>query len=85
LCGLWWGLEAMSAGLPVIAAAVPGNAALILHCESGLLVAPGNRVELVEAVVRLAGEGGLRARLGEAGRRVMLQMQRIGRGITQRR
>lgn len=63
-------LEAMSAGLPVIAAAVPGNAALIRHGENGLLFAPGKRVELVEAVVRLAGESGLRARLGEAGRRI---------------
>jgi glycosyltransferase involved in cell wall biosynthesis len=63
-------LEAMAAGLPVIASAVPGNSALIRHGENGLLFSPGNRVELVEAVVRMAGESALRARLGEAGRRI---------------
>jgi glycosyltransferase involved in cell wall biosynthesis len=61
-------LEAMATGLPVIAAAVSGNSALIKHCENGLLFAPGNRVELVEAVVRLARESALRTRFGEAGR-----------------
>jgi glycosyltransferase involved in cell wall biosynthesis len=63
-------LEAMAAGLPVIASAVPGNSALIRHGESGFLFAPGNRVELVEAFVRLAGESALRTRFGEAGRRI---------------
>jgi L-malate glycosyltransferase len=63
-------LEAMAAGLPVIASAVPGNSALIRHGENGLLFSPGNRVELVEAVVRMAGESALRVRLGEAGRRI---------------
>ena len=61
-------LEAMAAGLPVIASAVPGNCALIRHGENGLLFTPGNRVELVETIVRMAGESALRARLGEAGR-----------------
>jgi glycosyltransferase involved in cell wall biosynthesis len=63
-------LEAMAAGLPVIASAVPGNTSLIRHGENGLFFAPGNMVELVEAVVRLAGESALRTRLGEAGRRI---------------
>jgi glycosyltransferase involved in cell wall biosynthesis len=63
-------LEAMAAGLPVIASAVPGNSALIRHGENGLLFAPGNKVELAEAIVLLAGERALRARLGEAGSRI---------------
>jgi glycosyltransferase involved in cell wall biosynthesis len=64
-------LEAMAAGLPVIASAVPGNSALIRHGENGLLFTPGNSAELVAAVVRLAGESALRTRLGEAGRRIV--------------
>jgi glycosyltransferase involved in cell wall biosynthesis len=63
-------LEAMAAGLPLIASAVPGNCSLIRHGENGLLFAPGNGAELVEAVVRLARESGLRMRLGERGRRI---------------
>jgi glycosyltransferase involved in cell wall biosynthesis len=63
-------LEAMAAGLPVIASAVPGNSALIRHGENGLLFTPGNKVELVEAIIRMAGESALRALLGEAGRRI---------------
>jgi glycosyltransferase involved in cell wall biosynthesis len=63
-------LEAMASGLPVIAAAVPGNCALIRHGESGLLFEAGNRLQLVAAVVTLAEDSTLRKRLGEEGRRI---------------
>lgn len=63
-------LEAMAAGLPVIAAAVPGNSALVRHGENGLLFSPGNMRELAEALVQLAGDSNLKARLGEEGRRI---------------
>jgi len=63
-------LEAMSEGMPVIASAVSGNTSLIRHGENGLLFTPGNVGELAGSVLRLAGDGALRARLGREGRSI---------------
>ncbi|HZX52247.1 MAG TPA: glycosyltransferase family 4 protein [Pseudomonas sp.] len=41
-------IEAMAAGLPVIASCIPGHSDLILHGETGWLV--GNREELIQAL-----------------------------------
>lgn len=60
-------LEAMRAGLPVVASAVPGSGIGFVVDEgaSGLLVPPGDAVALADALARL-GDPGLRTRLGEA-------------------
>ena len=62
-------LEAMSCGRPVIASAVGGIPELIEHEESGLLVPPGSAGALADGLARLATDGGLRWKLGEAARR----------------
>jgi glycosyltransferase involved in cell wall biosynthesis len=63
-------LEAQALGRAVIAADIPGNRALVEHEVTGLLF--GTDAELETAALRLARDGGLRARLGAAGRaRVM--------------
>jgi glycosyltransferase involved in cell wall biosynthesis len=67
-------IEAWSAGLPVVATASDGPAALIQDGESGVLVPlPGNRgggpQALAGAIERVCGNPALRARLGKAGRR----------------
>jgi glycosyltransferase involved in cell wall biosynthesis len=62
-------LEAMVAGLPVLATTVGDLPALIEHDVSGLLVPPGRVEPLTDAIVRLAGDPGLRARLADAARR----------------
>jgi glycosyltransferase involved in cell wall biosynthesis len=61
-------LEAMRAGLPVVATAVGGIAEAVKHQETGLLVPAGDREALREAIVRLIAEPALRSKLGEAGR-----------------
>jgi len=63
-------LEAMAAGLPVIATRVGGNAALIEHGRSGLLVPPGEVAPLRAALASLVADPALRKRLGLAGRQV---------------
>ena len=68
-------IEAWSAGLPVVATASDGPAGLIEHEVSGLLVPlpgqPGGGPQaLAYAINRLVRDPGLRARLGQAGRRV---------------
>ncbi len=67
-------IEAWSAGLPVVATASDGPAALIDDQVSGLLVPlpdqPGGGPQaLAAAIERVVADPGLRARLGQAGRR----------------
>lgn len=46
-------LEAMAAELPIVATNVPGCRDLVRHCQTGLLVPPGDGVALAEAILRL--------------------------------
>jgi glycosyltransferase involved in cell wall biosynthesis len=68
LPSLWEGmpnalLEAMAAGLPVIATAVEGSREIIESDESGLLVPAGNSSELAAAILRVLNHPDLAARL----------------------
>jgi glycosyltransferase involved in cell wall biosynthesis len=61
-------LEAMAAELPVVASRVGGLPELVVEGETGLLVSPGDSVELAAALERLVADRDLRRRLGAAGR-----------------
>ncbi|HEX3881640.1 MAG TPA: glycosyltransferase [Stellaceae bacterium] len=61
-------IEAWAAGVPVIATASDGPAALISPAETGLLVPVDDPGALAAAMTRLAGDATLRARLARAGR-----------------
>lgn len=58
--------EAMAAGLPIAATAVGGVPETLEDGSTGLLVPPGEPGALADALVRLASDGALRARLGNA-------------------
>lgn len=62
-------LEAMRAGLPVVASAIPGSgvASVIADGESGLLVPPDDAAALAAALARF-DDAGMRTRFGAAGR-----------------
>jgi glycosyltransferase involved in cell wall biosynthesis len=62
-------LEAMAAGLPVVASAVGGVPELVVDGVTGLLVTAGDDVPLRQALARLLADAALRRSLGEAGRR----------------
>jgi glycosyltransferase involved in cell wall biosynthesis len=62
-------LEAMAAGLPVVASAVGGLPEMVVEGETGYLVAPGDPDALAEALARLVADPEARRRMGEAGRR----------------
>jgi glycosyltransferase involved in cell wall biosynthesis len=61
-------LEAMAAGLPVVATDVGGIAEAVVDGETGLLVPPGNPEALAAALERLVDDVELRRRLGAAAR-----------------
>ena len=61
-------LEAMAAGLPVVASRVGGVPEQVSDGKTGLLVEPGDPNELAAALHRLTVDPSLRRRLGSAGR-----------------
>ncbi|MGZ4256566.1 MAG: glycosyltransferase family 4 protein [Gaiellaceae bacterium] len=61
-------IEAMAAGLPVVATAVGGVPELVVDGETGLLVPARDAKALAQALGRLVRDRELRERLGEAGR-----------------
>jgi L-malate glycosyltransferase len=60
-------LEAMAAGLPVVAYRGGGNPELV-NDQRGALAAPGNEVEFADAVLRLLTQSALREQLGHNAR-----------------
>ncbi len=61
-------LDAMQAGLPIVASAVDGIPEIIEHEINGLLVPPGDAYALASAVQRLRADPVLAERLAAAGR-----------------
>ncbi len=62
-------LEAMAAGLPVVASNIEGYASVITHGVDGVLVRPRDTMALADALTALVRDAGARATLGRAGRR----------------
>lgn len=61
-------LEAMFAGLPVVATPVGGIPEMVLDGETGILVPPGDDVAIADAIERILGDDELRVRMGQAAR-----------------
>jgi glycosyltransferase involved in cell wall biosynthesis len=61
-------VEALAAGLPVVASRVGGMRETIIHGETGFLVEREDPVALAAALRLLIDDGGLRRAFGEAGR-----------------
>jgi glycosyltransferase involved in cell wall biosynthesis len=61
-------LEAEAMEVPVVASRIHGIPDVVVDGETGLLVPPRDRQALAAALERLASDGDLRRRLGQAGR-----------------
>jgi glycosyltransferase involved in cell wall biosynthesis len=61
-------MEAMAAGLPVVATDVRGNRDLVIHGETGMSVPPGKHASMAGALARLLRDGALRTALGRRAR-----------------
>jgi glycosyltransferase involved in cell wall biosynthesis len=62
-------IEAMQAGLPVVATAMGGIPDLVVEGQTGRLVPPGDASALAAAIESLLADPAAVARLGQAGRR----------------
>jgi len=74
LSSLWEGLplallEAAASGLPVVVTAVGGNAEVIKHGESGLLVEPGDEKGMAQAISHLLADPAKRRQMGHEARK----------------
>jgi len=69
-------LEAMAAGIPVVAADGPGNRELVIPGETGYLVPCDQRAGFARHTLPLLEEPDLARRLGSAGRRLVLERHR---------
>lgn len=68
-------LEAMAAGLPVVAPAVGGLPELVTHARTGLLVQPNDAVALADALVTLLNDEDARRTLGDEAASVAATMR----------
>jgi phosphatidylinositol alpha-mannosyltransferase len=64
-------LEAMAAGVPIVASDIPGYRAVVRDRETGLLVPRGSSEAIARAVVTLAHDVELRHRLADEARRAV--------------
>ncbi len=62
-------IEAMAAGLPVVATKVGGVPEIVVPGQTGTLTAPGDDAALADALAQLAEDAQLRRQWGEAGHR----------------
>jgi glycosyltransferase involved in cell wall biosynthesis len=75
-------LEAMAAGLPVVATSVGGNGEVVKDGETGLLVPSGDAGALAAAIEQLATDAALRLRMAEASSRRVSEHFNIDRTVA---
>ena len=66
-------MEAMAAGVPVVASDIPGNRELVVHGETGYLVPIAGRAARARHTDQIFNDAALAARLGAAGKQRMLE------------
>src|SRR5512134_2281704 len=75
-------LEAMAAGLPVVAAEAGGNPEAVADGETGFLVRKGDAKGFASAILRILQEPGAARRMGRAGRRRATERFSMGEMVT---
>jgi glycosyltransferase involved in cell wall biosynthesis len=78
-------IEAMAMKLPVISTRISGIPELVEDGVSGILVRPGDPVELADALAQLASDPALRRKLGECGRERVERLFDVTRNVERYR
>jgi len=68
-------LEAMASGRPIVGSRIGGIVDQVVDGETGFLVPPGDVAALRQAMARLMADPELRARMGEAAKRKVVEFQ----------
>jgi glycosyltransferase involved in cell wall biosynthesis len=76
-------LEAMAASLPVIASSVGGLSELVANQNTGILVGPGDKVEIANAIRELIQQDHLRQTMGSAGHQRAKELFSVNRMVEQ--
>jgi glycosyltransferase involved in cell wall biosynthesis len=76
-------LEAMAAGLPVVSTRVSGSSEILEQTGAGVVVDVGRMDQLADALVRLASDPALRARMGKVGCGTVRAQYSISRVVAQ--
>jgi glycosyltransferase involved in cell wall biosynthesis len=74
-------LEAMSAGVPIVATRTGGIPEIVLDGETGILAEPDDPSDLARALLELADDPGKRQALGRAGRERWAQSFTLDRSV----
>jgi glycosyltransferase involved in cell wall biosynthesis len=74
-------IEAMSCGLPIVTTPVGAIKTIVADQETGLIVQPGNRQQLYEALVAIISDKTLPSRLGQAGRQIVEERYSAGNTV----
>lgn len=75
--------EAMAAGVPVVASKVGPIPEVIADGETGILVPAEDPKALADAVIQLLGDSSLRKRMGEAGKKRVLEKFTVQKMVSQ--
>jgi colanic acid/amylovoran biosynthesis glycosyltransferase len=74
-------MEAFAASVPVVAPGVAGIPELVIDGQTGFLFPPSDWDALSEAMTQLAKDPGLRARVGERGRRKVAEQHELAHAV----
>jgi glycosyltransferase involved in cell wall biosynthesis len=75
-------LEAMASGIPVVATDCGGTREAVENEVSGFLVHPRDRTAMARRIAILSEDGGLRRRMGRAGRKIAVERFGIERNVA---
>ena len=76
-------LESLFLGRPTIMTDIAGNRGLAIDRQTGLIIPPRDPQAMASALVELAGDRGLRLRLGQAGRNYIAEHYTVERSVAE--
>jgi glycosyltransferase involved in cell wall biosynthesis len=70
-------LQAMAAGVPVVATRVGGVPEVVIHEKTGILIGPGDHEGLAKGIIRLLGNPGMSAQFTESAKKHVMDSHSV--------